>query len=971
MPPAALASSGPAGRVASGTSPAPAATVSPFTVTQSGPVAPGVSRRGGVWTTSDGPQAVELLDVNPATDGISFEVSRPSGGVRSLETVRSQAARQSVDGHRVVAAINGDVWSTDSITGAHAPIGVAIHRGEILTATRLRHPTLGFDDGKAARMADVAVQTALTLPDGITKVIVDRINKPRRTGDTILYSRRYGTSTATPSGGIEVVLTGAALTLRPTGTWTATVVSVGGTAGNTAIPSGALVVSADGINEAALKRLVKGQVVTLSTQITAGWETVREAIGGREWLREDDAVSIRPVSGFTTSAHPRTAVGLRADGSLVLAEVDGRQPGYSIGVRAQDLAELLGEQGAVDAIMLDGGGSSTALARLPGNVEAGLVNVPSDGRERRVANALFVVSSIPTGPLAGVVVRPSRTTVVVGARTALVAKGYDAAWNGIAIDPAAVSWSLDGTGGTLTSAGVFAAVTPGVATALATTQGIGGRSSLTTVPDTFAPAVTRPTTRLLVDAGVTPTIVPVRISWPAATDVGSGVASYELRRRVDGGSWESVSLATPTTRSLDVRLPTGHAFAYQVRATDKVGNVSAWATAPAFSLRYTEDTSHISYSSGWRSLVDSTANGGSLHKTTATGATASYTFTGSQVAWVAPRGTTRGKARVYLDGHFIRTVDLHRTTTQARRAVFTYAYESIGKHRLTVKVLGTAGHPRVDVDGMAVLDPASGNPVLLAAGDLASCSATADAATASLAERVPGTVAALGDIAYDAGTPDQLTGCYGPTWGRVQDRTRPVPGERDYATSNAAPYFETFGAAAGTAGQGWYAYDMGAWRVYALNSNCTYAGGCSEGSAQLDWLKADLAAHPRACVAAYWHAPLFSSGTSRGTVEVKPFWDVLNAAGAELVINAHDTDYERFAPQTASGAASSTGIREFVAGTGGAALGAFGTTAANSQVRKAGVAGLLKLELKTTGYTWAYLPADGSAALDSGSAACH
>jgi len=952
--------------------PAPSATITPFAASLAEPVAPGVDRRHGSWTTTDGVQVVELVSVDPQAEGISIETSRPAAGVHALESVRSQASRVTGEGHRVVAAVNGDVWSTDTASGTHAPIGLQVRAGELLTATRVAHPTLGLDAAEAPRLDDVAVTTTLTLPDGITTLALDRVNKPRRAGDAILYSRRWGASTDTTPGGVEVTLAGAALPLTTHGTWTATVASVGGAAGDTPIAAGTLVLSADGIDEPLLAGLVPGSTVTLSTAITAGWEDVIEAVGGREWLREGGVTAISPVSAVTTSAHPRTAVGLRADGSLVLATVDGRQPGYSIGVRAVDLADLLGSAGAVDAIMLDGGGSTTALVRRPGNVEATVVNRPSDGRERSVDNVLLVVSSTPTGPLAGLVVRPSSRTLVVGEDVPLATKGFDAAWNGVPVAPSDVTWSLDGSGGTLGPDGVFAAQAPGTMTVTGSAGGLVASARLRTVPDTFAPVAARPVARLLQGATARAGVVPMTLGWSAATDTGTGVVRYELRRRVDGGPWTAVALPSPRTRRITIQVATRHAVQYGVRAIDGAGNTSAWATGGGFSVRLvTEMAGAIRYRGSWPIRTDATALGGTLRTSRTAGTTATYTFTGSQVAWIAPRGSTRGSARVSIDGVAETTVDLNRSLLAPRRLVFTRAFQAVGRHRITVTVKGTAGHPRVDIDGFAVVDPASGHPVLVGAGDIASCGLTGDSATAALLDRIPGTVFAAGDIAYESGTAAQFADCYDPTWGRFKSRTRPVPGNHDYVTAGAVPYYDYFGDRAGTPGQGWYAYDMGAWRVYALNSNCTFVGGCDEGSAQLDWLTADLAAHPRACVAAIWHHPLFSSGFHGSDSTTLPFWRVLDAAGADLVINGHDHDYERFAPQTPDGTADAGGIREFVVGTGGADLRDFATIRANSVVRKTGLHGVLKLELKTTGYTWTFVGAGGSTWTDTGSASCH
>ena len=442
-------------------------TLRPFVASSETLVAPAVSWRRGTWTTTNGVQAVHLLDIDPADPGIGIETAGPAAGVDARATVRTQAARVSRDGHRVVAAVNGDVWWTDAASGARAPLGLQVRAGELLTASRWARPTLGFGADEVPRLGDVAVTGSVTLPDGSTPLVIDRINKPRLSGSLVLYTARWGAATSTVADGTEVVLTGALLPLRVTGTWTGTVATVIPAGGNTPIPADALVLSAQGADATILASLAIGSTVSISTSITPGWEGVVEAIGGREWLLEDGAVGIRPVSTFTANAHPRTAVGIRPDGRLLLATVDGRQPGYSTGVTAADLADLLLAEGATDALMLDGGGSTTTLVRHPGDVGVSLANRPSDGAERAVDNALLVVSSVPTGPLAGLVVRPGSAKLVVGQSALLVAKGVDAAVNGVPVAATSVAWSMDGAGGTACRGRPFRARAPGSATVTA------------------------------------------------------------------------------------------------------------------------------------------------------------------------------------------------------------------------------------------------------------------------------------------------------------------------------------------------------------------------------------------------------------------------------------------------------------------------------------------------------------------------
>ena len=293
---------------------------------------------------------------------------------------------------------------------------------------------------------------------------------------------------------------------------------------------------------------------------------------------------------------------------------------------------------------------------------------------------------------------------------------------------------------------------------------------------------------------------------------------------------------------------------------------------------------------------------------------------------------------------------------------------------------------------------AGGDPVIAAAGDYgcdplssgynnldgsASGGACQQKATSNLL--VGGNfsaVLALGDQHYCGSLPEYQQ-AYDPTWGRVKSITHPIPGNHEYLTSSgstptvgcdssnagAAGYFNYFGPAAGTPGQGWYSFDVGTWHLIALNSNCSDVGGCVPTSPQGLWLAADLAAHANQCILAYWHIPLFSSG-GRAAQNGYWLWKQLYAAHADVVLDGHDHIYERFDPQDASGVADPNGIREFIVGTGGANHTSIATVAANSVVRDTTTFGVLALKLHAGSYDWTFEPAVGTFT-DSGSASCH
>jgi hypothetical protein len=277
--------------------------------------------------------------------------------------------------------------------------------------------------------------------------------------------------------------------------------------------------------------------------------------------------------------------------------------------------------------------------------------------------------------------------------------------------------------------------------------------------------------------------------------------------------------------------------------------------------------------------------------------------------------------------------------------------------------------------------PAASNPVIAAAGDIAcppdvpvTPTTCHQQATSDLLVRLaPTAVLALGDVQYERGQLANFLRSYGRTWGRLKAITHPLIGNHEYLSDGGAGYFDYFGAAAGDPHKGYYSFDLGAWHLIALNSQCSWvSGGCGPGSPQERWLRADLAAHRNACVLAYWHEPRFSSGQHGGNPAYDVFWRDLYQANADVVLSAHDHDYERFAPQDPDGRLdASHGIREFVVGTGGKNHYQFAAAQPNSEVRNGNTFGVLELTLYPTSYHWRFVPEPGKTFTDSGSGICH
>ncbi len=289
-------------------------------------------------------------------------------------------------------------------------------------------------------------------------------------------------------------------------------------------------------------------------------------------------------------------------------------------------------------------------------------------------------------------------------------------------------------------------------------------------------------------------------------------------------------------------------------------------------------------------------------------------------------------------------------------------------------------------------------PVLVAAGDVAcepgqpaTPTTCQQAGTAELVQSLhPDAVAVLADEQYEIGTLSNFNAAYGPTWGAFRGISQPAAGNHEYAQDNypgaqAAGYFDYFngpGKEEGRAGdrqRGYYSYDIGAWHVVVLNSECGVVS-CKPGSGQQRWLTADLREHQSRCTLAYWHEPLFTDGVTEfgaNNLASRDLWDTLYRYGADVILNGHDHNYQRYAPQAPDGTPDpARGIREFVVGTGGKSLFDQPHQIANLEAHDHSTFGALRLRLERSGYAWRFVPESGhghgnATFTDQGSANCH
>ena len=259
---------------------------------------------------------------------------------------------------------------------------------------------------------------------------------------------------------------------------------------------------------------------------------------------------------------------------------------------------------------------------------------------------------------------------------------------------------------------------------------------------------------------------------------------------------------------------------------------------------------------------------------------------------------------------------------------------------------------------LSLLAPTPAPATLVAAGDIASCHSKGDEATAKLVARIPGTVAVLGDAVYEHGTIEEFRRCYAPSWGGFRMRTRAALGNHEYGMGNADAALAYFALPR----RGWYSYELGAWHVVVLNTNCRPAGGCGQGSPQQRWLRDSLAASGARCTLAYFHHPRFSSGLHGSDASIDALWRTLSRGGVDVALAGHDHHYERFAPID--------GIRSFVVGTGGRGTYPVLRRLPGSQALNTRTLGVLRLTLRADSYAWRFVPVAGSRYTDAGEGRC-
>ena len=838
--------------------------------------------------------------------------------------------------------------------------------------------------------------------------------------------------TATARDANNNVLTGRAVTWSSSNTGIATVSSSGvvtgvaaGSATITATSEGksgtaSVTVSAVPVASVSVSPATPSVTVGQTVQLTAtAYDANNNVLTGRAvtWSSSNTGIATVSSSGVVT--------GVAAGSATITATSEGKSgtasatvtpvPVASVSVSPQTASVTVGQTTQLTATARDANNNVlTGRAVTWSSSNTGIATVSSSGvvtgvaagsatitatSEGKSGTASLTITALPA-PVASVSVSPATPSITVGQTVQLTATAYDASNN--VLTGRVVTWSSSNTGiATVSSSGLVTGVATGSATITATSEGKNGTASVTVTPVpvasvSVAPATPSVTVGLTVQLTATTrdannnVLTGRTVTWSSsntgiATVSSSGVVtgvaagSATITATSEGKSGTASVTVTPVpvaTVSVSPATPSiivGATVQLTATTRDANNNVLTGRTVTWSS----SNTGIASVSSS--GVVTGVGAGSATITATSEGksGTTSVTVTPAPVATVtvAPSPASVGVGQ---------TIQLTATMRDANNNVLTGRAVTWGSSNTGIATVSSSGV----VTGVAVgsatitatsegksgtssvsVSAASADPVLVGAGDIASCDSNGDEATANLLDNIAGTIFTAGDNVYDSGLASEFAACFDPTWGRHKARIRPAPGNHEtYGTDDMAGYYGYFGAAAGEFGKGYYSYNLGAWHIVVINSNLDV----STGSAQETWLRADLAANPTACTLAYWHYPRFSSGDHGSDNSMQDIWQTLYDAGADVVVSGHDHDYERFGPQTPSGVADAArGIREFIVGTGGASHYAVGTPIANSQVSNEDTFGVLKFTLHATSYDWQFVPIAGSTFTDSGTGTCH
>ncbi|WP_054956349.1 phosphodiester glycosidase family protein [Paenibacillus dakarensis] len=411
-----------------------------------------------------GLEKLHYVEFNPKDQLLELQPGKTDGKIYGMQGVTQMASDADKEGNRVIAAINGDFYDMSS----GLPTGLFMGDGELLNSPPNNWFAFGMKKDGSTIYGPSPKLTRTVSIRGIESNLT-AINRLRSSDALVLYTPSFHTSTATNDLGDEAVLELMSGEVKSGQTLTLKVSEIHKDKGNTPITDGKFILSASGQHREALEGLKVGDEIEVSLELEADWKDVTMAIGGQTRLIANGDI----VPSNDPNAHPRTAIGTKADGTIIMLVIDGRQPGFSEGVTLNELSEIMKEMGAVEALNLDGGGSTTFVARMPGEAARKVMNSPSDGGERKTANGILLVNKAPEGTAEKLVVKPPIERVLTGSTAVFKAAAVDRNMHPAGLQDT-VEWSVSPELGTFDESGVF---TAGSAAGIADVEAVSGSLS--------------------------------------------------------------------------------------------------------------------------------------------------------------------------------------------------------------------------------------------------------------------------------------------------------------------------------------------------------------------------------------------------------------------------------------------------------------------------------------------------------------
>ncbi len=406
-----------------------------YTITNVAPDANHIELRA---SDARGKQNINAIEFNPQNPYTSLRAGLSAGYVYSEQTVNTIANNMSSTdgGDTATAAINGDFFNF----GVGVPHGIFIDDGIILSTPPQYYAAFGLTyDNKPFIVRHGTILDKIFRIDGVLCDVTGINNAHAKDAPSLmLYTPDYARGTKTGTTTYELRCRVISGEVRHGDTLKFVVEEAFDAVGNTALGDGYIVLSAQGERMNDLKKLNIGDELEMSFRFNEFWSNVKFAVGGIELLLKDGEI----YSEADKAYQPRTSVGIRADGTVVMATFDGRQDGAA-GMTYKSAAEAMRALGCTDALNLDGGGSTTFVLRRPGELSTSVVNKVSGSSPRQVANALVLMNTAPTGRATSLTVSPSSRLVMQGGKYKFSVTGaYDENIKPIPA-PSDIYWSTD------------------------------------------------------------------------------------------------------------------------------------------------------------------------------------------------------------------------------------------------------------------------------------------------------------------------------------------------------------------------------------------------------------------------------------------------------------------------------------------------------------------------------------------------